>query len=172
VNIEQKALEFATKAHEGQVRKYTGEPYINHPIAVAEIVRSVPHTPEMIAAAYLHDVVEDCGVNYGQLINGLGVNVARLVLWLTDVSQPTDGNRATRKAMDRKHIAYAPAEAQTIKLADLIHNTSSIAQHDPEFWKVYREEKRALLEAITKGDPTLMAKAKQLVFGIHIPLDT
>lgn len=55
------AMRVATAAHEGigQVRKYTGEPYINHPAAVAELVSSVPHTPEMLAAAWLHDTVED-----------------------------------------------------------------------------------------------------------------
>ena len=54
-----KAIEFATKAHEGQVRKYTGEPYIVHPLEVAEIVKTVEHTEEMLMAAVLHDTVED-----------------------------------------------------------------------------------------------------------------
>lgn len=62
--IEEKARVFATAAHGavGQVRKYTGEPYINHPAEVVQIVRSVQHTPDMIAAAWLHDVVEDTAV--------------------------------------------------------------------------------------------------------------
>ena len=54
-----RALEFAKKAHEGHKRKYTGEPYVNHPIAVAKIVASVTKDQEMLAAALLHDTIED-----------------------------------------------------------------------------------------------------------------
>ena len=158
-------LEFATAAHGDQKRKYTGDPYINHPIAVAEIVETVPHTQEMIAAALLHDVVEDTHVTIDQIADKFGDKVAELVGWLTDISRPEDGNRRTRKALDRAHSANAPAEAQTIKLADLIHNSISIAEHDPNFWKVYREEKVELLKVLTKGDKSLMYRAQQQVGG-------
>jgi (p)ppGpp synthase/HD superfamily hydrolase len=161
--LEQRALEFATLAHFGQSRKYTGEPYIVHPVAVAEIVRGVRHTPEMIAAAYLHDVVEDCGIPHQKIESVFGPDVANFVYWLTDISKPWDGNRSARKNMDRNHIERAPAEAQTIKLADLIDNTKSIKERDPDFWKVYRLEKIALLDVIDRGDPELMARARALV---------
>ncbi|MDF3208345.1 MULTISPECIES: HD domain-containing protein [Mesorhizobium] len=158
--LEEKALIFATKAHEGQLRKYTGENYIVHPIAVAEIVKTVPHTPEMIAAAILHDVIEDVpSVSIDDIDAEFGVQVAELVGWLTDVSRPDDGNRAARKALDLAHTAKAPATAKTIKLADLIHNTLTIKERDPNFWKVYRLEKLALLEVLREGDATLWARA-------------
>lgn len=158
-----RALKFARKAHGSinQRRKYTGEPYIVHPIAVAEIVRTVPHTPEMIAAAYLHDVVEDTAVTLEEVKTEFGREVAELVGWLTDVSTPADGNRRTRKAIDREHSARAPASAQTIKLADLIDNTKAIKPHDPGFWEVYRREKNQLLEVLTKGDRTLWLRARE-----------
>ncbi|MVA99819.1 HD domain-containing protein [Nitratireductor sp. CAU 1489] len=157
----EKALVFATTAHAavGQQRKYTGEPYIVHPIAVAEIVKSVPHTPEMIAAALLHDVVEDTLVTIEEIEAQFGAKVAELVGWLTDVSKPEDGNRAKRKAMDRDHIAKAPPEAKTIKLADLIDNTASIKARDPDFWRVYRREKAALLNVLQEGDKSLLERA-------------
>lgn len=157
------ALEFARKAHEGQVRKYTGEPYINHPIEVARIVSTVPHTDEMLAAAYLHDVVEDCGFSFPEIFHRFGEVVGKYVYWLTDVSMHSDGNRAQRKAIDRAHLALAPAAAQTIKLADLIDNTRTIADRDPKFWEVYRLEKIALLDVLTKGDMALMVKAREQV---------
>ncbi len=159
--LAERALTFATRAHAAidQRRKYTGEPYIAHPIAVAEIVRSVSHTEAMIAAAYLHDVVEDTPVTLAEIEAEFGPEVAVLVGWLTDVSRPGDGNRAARKALDREHSAAAPAEAQTIKLADLIDNTRSIRAHDPHFWPIYRREKVALLEAMNKGDPALRKRA-------------
>jgi (p)ppGpp synthase/HD superfamily hydrolase len=157
-DLEARALAFAKTAHEsiGQARKYTGEPYIVHPIAVAEIVRSVPHTPEMIAAAYLHDVVEDTPVTIEEIRTAFGDKVAELVDWLTDVSGPGDGNRRKRRELDLKHTARAPPDAKTIKLADLIDNSLTIAKHDRRgFWPVYRREKLALLEVLKDGDQTL-----------------
>lgn len=161
--MEKHALRFATRAHGDQKRKYSLEPYIAHPIAVAEIVRSVPHTPEMIAAALLHDVCEDTPVDLHEICGNFGGKVAQLVAWLTDISTPYHGNRAARKELDSHHTALAPAAAKTIKLADLIDNSVSIKEHDPDFWKVYREEKRRLLEVLKDGDPTLWSRAAELV---------
>lgn len=159
----EKARAFATAAHAavGQLRKYTFEPYIVHPAEVAALVATVPgHTPEMIAAAWLHDTVEDTGVTIELIRSEFGAEVAELVGWLTDVSRPDHGNRAARKAVDRAHTAGAPAAAQTIKLADLIANTRSIMEHDEKFAVTYLAEKRMLLEVMTKGDPGLMAQAR------------
>ena len=73
----EKAIQFATKAHEGQVRKYTGEPYIVHPLAVMETVATVEHTDEMLMAAVLHDTVEDCDVTLDDIVTEFGEIVAR-----------------------------------------------------------------------------------------------
>jgi (p)ppGpp synthase/HD superfamily hydrolase len=156
---------FATAAHAavGQLRKYTFEPYIVHPAEVAEIVASVGGSDAQVAAAWLHDTVEDTGVTSELIRKEFGDEVATLVGWLTDVSRPDHGNRAARKAVDRAHTASAPAEAQTIKLADLICNTKSIVAHDPEFARVYLAEKRALLEVMTKGDARLRERAMQQI---------
>lgn len=166
MDVVRKAQVYAMAAHAavGQKRKYTGEPYIVHPAEVASIVASVPgSTPDMVAAAWLHDVIEDTGCTFTDVHMAFGIDIATLVGWLTDVSKPEDGNRAKRKAMDREHTAQAPAEAQTIKLADLISNSRSIMQHDPEFAKTYLEEKRLLLEVMTKGDRGLHAQASKFV---------
>ena len=80
----QEALDFARNAHGEQQRKYTHEPYIEHPIRVAEMVKSVPHTEAMICAAYLHDVVEDTPVAHQEIEERFGPEVARLVHELTD----------------------------------------------------------------------------------------
>ena len=167
IDMEPRAKAFATAAHAAvkQRRKYTGAPYIVHPAAVVEIVRSVPHTPEMIAAAWLHDVVEDTGVTLDDIKSEFGPAVAELVFWLTDKSKPEDGNRAVRKAIDRAHSASAPPDAQTIKLADLIENTFTINAYDPDFAKVYLVEKKALLEVMTKGDEGLYRRAWKQLLG-------
>jgi (p)ppGpp synthase/HD superfamily hydrolase len=162
VSLSERALAFATEAHKGQKRKYTGEDYIVHPIAVAELVRTVQHTPEMIAAAYLHDTVEDCGVKLDTIEAEFGYEVRCLVWWLTEKATKADGNRRVRKRIDREHLAGAPAEAQTIKLADIIDNVSTIKERDPDFWRVYRLEKLALLDVLTRGDAGLLARAREL----------
>lgn len=161
----ERARVFATAAHAavGQVRKYTFEPYIVHPAEVAKIVRDAGGSEAMVAAAWLHDTVEDTGVTIETIRAEFGVEVAELVGWLTDVSRPEHGNRAHRKALDRAHSAAAPAEAQTVKLADLIANTRSIMAHDEAFAKTYLEEKRLLLAVMTKGDPVLMAEARKFI---------
>ena len=162
----EKARVFATAAHAAvaQLRKYTNEPYIVHPAEVFSIVSTVDGaTDEMLAAAWLHDVVEDTGVTIEVIKQMFGEEVAELVGWLTDVSRPEQGNRATRKAIDRAHTAMAPAEAQTIKLADLISNCTSIVEHDATFAKTYLEEKRLLLEVLTKGDRSLWERAHNIV---------
>jgi (p)ppGpp synthase/HD superfamily hydrolase len=117
----------------------------------------------MVAAAWLHDVVEDTGCTFTDIHMAFGIDIATLVGWLTDVSKPEDGNRAHRKAMDRHHTAQAPAEAQTIKLADLISNSRSIMAHDPAFAVTYLAEKRLLLEVLTKGDRGLHARASEFI---------
>ena len=162
MTLEERAREFATKAHDGQKRKYTGAPYIEHPAAVVEIVRSVPHTEAMLAGAWLHDVVEDCGVSRAEIAHHFGADVALIVDALTDVSTRDDGNRKARKALDLLHSAQAKPCAKTIKLADLIDNTSSIVEHDPEFAQVYLREKLALLEVLKEGDPILWQRAYDL----------
>ena len=161
-DIVEKARIFATAAHAAvkQTRKYTGEPYITHPEAVAKLVATVPHAPEMLAAAWLHDTVEDTGVDINTIDAVFGVEVARLVWELTDVSKPENGNREFRKAIDRAHSANGTAEAQTIKLADLIDNTATIEARDPAFAKVYHKEKALLLDVLTRGDAALMKMAR------------
>ncbi len=165
IDIIERAEQFAVQAHGPQKRKYSDQPYIVHPLEVAQIVQSVPHTNAMIAAAILHDVIEDTEASYDDIVVNFGVVVADLVEELTDVSKPEDGNRAVRKALDRAHLAKASADAQTIKLADIISNSKDIKENDPKFAKVYIPEMKALLEVLDKGDKDLMKQAQEQVFG-------
>ncbi len=158
-----RAYLFARNAHEGQVRKYTGEPYIVHPVEVMETIRSVEHTEDMLIAALLHDCVEDCDVTIKEIDYLFGCAVRAMVADLTDISTPSDGNREKRKTIDRFHTSESSWESKTIKLADLISNSKSILEHDKEFAKVYIKEKELLLEVLTEGDPTLYAQAKDIV---------
>jgi (p)ppGpp synthase/HD superfamily hydrolase len=165
MNIVERARVFATAAHAavGQKRKYTGEDYIVHPTEVAGIVRDASGTDAQIAAAYLHDVVEDTGVTIEQVEAEFGTEITELVSYLTDVSKPSDGNRKVRKTIDREHTAKAPAAAKTVKLADLISNTKSIVKYDLNFAEIYLEEKMELLSVLQHGgDPVLWKQAHAL----------
>ena len=158
MSISIKAMQFARYAHKDQVRKYTGNPYADHLAEVAGIVATVDNSQTTIAVAWLHDCIEDQGVTSQQLIDQFGFMVALGVSVLSDLET---GNRAERKAASRARLADAPGWIQTIKCADLISNTSSIVKYDPKFAVTYLEEKRLLLDVMTKADPRLIAIARK-----------
>lgn len=161
------ALFFMYGAHKAveQKRKYTGECYSVHPIDVYQTLLYDGGITEhnMLIAALLHDVLEDTGVSYKDIQALFGDDVAELVNGLTDISKPEDGNRETRKRIDREHTARQSARCKTIKLADLISNTKSIVQHDKEFAKVYMAEKKLLLEVLQEGNVELLKIATEVV---------
>jgi len=161
-DLVERARAFAIREHRriDHRRKYSKQPYDVHLKAVADLVAGVTDDPEMIAAAWLHDVVEDTPVTLDDVAREFGDAVARLVDELTDVSRPGDGNRAARKAIDRAHLAAASPRAQTVKLADLTDNARDICRHDAGFGRVYLAEMEALLAVLGAGDAKLMAKAR------------
>lgn len=152
---------FATEAHQriDHRRKYSNQPYAVHLERVAKTVASVTDSEEMIAAAWLHDVVEDTPATLDDIERNFGSSIASLVRELTDVSKPSDGNRAVRKSIDREYLAQASDRAQTVKLADLIDNCTDITKHDAAFARVFLDEMGALLDVLTKGDEGLMRRA-------------
>lgn len=159
IGVVEKASDFALEVHRQQKRKYTGEPYWYHLREVAMYLEGVGCDPEIVAAGFLHDCVEDQDVTLQELIDRFGMRVARLVDEVTDRSKPSDGNRAVRKRIDREHIARASPDGQSVKLADLLSNTSSIIQYDMGFARIYIPEKRLLLPLLTQGHPKLYKMA-------------
>jgi (p)ppGpp synthase/HD superfamily hydrolase len=185
MNKIEQAQKMAHEAHDsiGQKRKYTGEPYWVHTDAVASIVSSVTSDEDMIAAAHLHDVLEDVfpilnGWNYRRIEETFGSRVAEMVLDLTD-SYTKEAcpnlNRAARKAKELERISKISVEAKTIKLADLLDNTVSIVSYDKDFAKVYLREKLAMLPYLSDGNSELLQRcsvqtiAACAAVGIHIP---
>jgi hypothetical protein len=121
---------------------------------MAALLAEVIDDPAVIAAAWLHDTVEDTEATLEDIRNEFGDHVARLVGELTDVSKPSDGNRAVRKAIDRAHLAGASPEAKSVKLADLIDNCRG-------FCRIYLGEMAALLGVLGDGDPLLLERARK-----------
>lgn len=163
--IVQKALQYATDAHGeiGQKRKYTGEDYIVHPIAVAKIVLRYVDDENAVAAALLHDVVEDTNRTQDDITRDFGETISSYVEMLTDISKPSDGNRKTRKAIDCAHTAKAIPVIKTVKLADVLHNAPSIIQHNRGFAYKWMGEKVDLIEVLGEGEPELYRKVQKLI---------
>ena len=157
MSIAFEAMKFARHVHRNQVRKYTGNPYADHLAEVAGIVASVGGDGQMIAVAWLHDCVEDCGIDMREIQSKFGTMIATGVSFLSDMEE---GNRAERKAASRERLSDAPWWVQTIKCADLISNTSIIVKHDPKFAAIYLEEKRLLLDVMGKADSRLLEMAR------------
>ncbi len=158
-----RARRFAERAHNAinHRRKYSGRPYTEHLERVATRVAQVSDDAAAIAAAWLHDVVEDTPTSHTDIEREFGPHVAHLVHALTDVDT-SFGNRAARKSADRARLSQAPAAAHTVKLADLMDNAADIAANDPSFARVFLREMAAALAVLTKGDPTLLAEAREL----------
>jgi (p)ppGpp synthase/HD superfamily hydrolase len=153
-NLIMRAALFAEFAHRGQARRFTASPYIEHPRRVASYAARLGLSDEAIAAAFLHDVVEDCDVKLPELADSFGSKVAAYVDMLSDLQDPEkDGNRAERKKryFDRlqtyldEHYKLPgnpikPDEVITVKTLDIIDNARSLAGEDPDFWRTVRSE--------------------------------
>ncbi len=143
------AASLAEYAHAGQVRKYTGQPYIIHPLRVAGAV-SLLHgaTDDMIAAAWMHDVLEDTCVSLDQIDRATNSATASLVLQLTSGKFP-DLNREQRKAIQREKLAKASLHAQLIKCCDRIDNLNDLPEG--QFRELYARESIQLHQAMVNG---------------------
>jgi (p)ppGpp synthase/HD superfamily hydrolase len=122
------AIEFATKAHAGQTRKFSGEPYINHPLRVYERVKSYNGNTDEQLAAILHDVLEDTTATYDEIEERFGEDVAILVVELTNpyVASP---DKNIRSMFMMEHWEDMSEEAAFVKLCDRIDNLNDIP-HD------------------------------------------
>lgn len=164
-DIVSQAEGFCKAAHFDQVRKYTEEPYFTHCREVAFIVSCIDPKPraQVVAAAWLHDVLEDTDIDEEYLRHCFGDEITNLVLEVTDVSVPEDGNRKLRKELDRQHLMKSSPNGATIKLADLIHNTQNIVKYDPDFARIYLDEKERLLPHLFHGNTGLWHKAMKVL---------
>ncbi len=160
-SLEEKAKLFARQVHQqaDQRRKYTNAPYIVHPQAVAELIRKAGADETMLAAAWLHDTLEDTPTTFCQLQQLFGQEVAALVSMLTNPQTTESDTRLQKKQCHLQHTAKASAKAQTIKLADIIDNTKDIVDNDPNFARVYLVEKQIQIGLLRKGDPRLWQQA-------------
>jgi (p)ppGpp synthase/HD superfamily hydrolase len=139
---------FATVAHEaiGQKRKFSDEPYIAHPLRVAEMIKSLRHhTWQMAVVALLHDVVEDTHITNKMIEDEFGWYIAGMVADLTNADK-TAGNRKARLELNIERLKQARTPSKTVKVADIYDNLFGIAELDLSFAKLFVSEKRRVME--------------------------
>lgn len=152
-NLVHRAARLAAKAHKGQVRKFGKGPYIYHPMRVAGLVTLLEDSDDhMVAAAWLHDVLEDTDIPFEQLEQDFGV-VALMVRALTD-AQSKDLLRSERKAAQWAKMATAPHAVKVIKCCDRLDNLLDMPWDD--FRQHYARESILLCEAMAKGHAVLL----------------
>jgi (p)ppGpp synthase/HD superfamily hydrolase len=158
----ERARAYATGAHTavGQRHKREQFPYSRHLQSVAELVADAGGTPAMIAAAWLHDVVELTACTTNDLRMEFGDTVATYVDWLTEPSKDGD---AGAKAREHARLASAPVEAKAIKLADLIDNCSTVLEYKPEIVDQYLADKEHVIPLVADGDGPLYEKAMSII---------
>lgn len=129
-----KAASFAAEKHTAQRRKCTGDvPYINHPLAVADLIANVGQedNPILLAAAVLHDTLEDTKTTPEELQQEFGNQIMLLV---QEVSDNKALSKVERKKLQIEHARKASRWAKVIKLADKLHNLRSLMEQPPVAW--------------------------------------
>lgn len=166
------AAAFARIAHVGQMRKYSsGVPYITHPFRVAGWVASLVADDNLIAAAYLHDVIEDTTYGEDTIRSVFGGSVAGYVVELTNTTHDKLIPRAERKRLDRERIATISTGAKLVKMVDRWDNLMEMDCQDSEakrflrqaylqesydLWKVLKQDSNIMLHSGTIMLPTLI----------------
>ncbi len=133
-----KALEFAAHKHRDQRRKdASASPYINHPIALANVLTREGGVAEesVLIAAILHDTLEDTQTTRAELADTFGEHIASIVVEVTDDDRLL---KAERKRLQIEHAASISREAKLVKLADKICNVRDVADHPPARWDLAR----------------------------------
>lgn len=139
-----KAIKFAVDAHHGTERRGKGYPYVIHCLEAVEIVASMSSDPELLAAAALHDTVEDCGVSFEELEREFGAKVAQLVKVETDADVAAEDECASwrdRKKLGIDRISNATREEKIVALGDKLSNMRAIWRdsqvHGDKLWSIF-----------------------------------
>lgn len=153
VQVVEKAIAFATQAHEGQFRKGTTRPFIVHPLEVGQIVATMTEDEEIISAAFLHDTIEDCeGVTREMIREEFSERVASLVV---QESEDKTKTWMERKSATIERLKSAPWEVQVIALGDKLSNMRDIDRDYPlngdALWNRFRMKDKQMIGWYYKG---------------------
>jgi len=148
------AKKVAIIAHSGQFRKGTHDPYVYHVFSVAERVRDLGGDDVSVAAAYLHDVIEDTFVTADDLLDiGIPKDVVDVVIELTDTFTHESFpllKRSIRKQLEAYRLSKVSDRAKLVKICDIEDNDKTIEFVGGGFAKIWRSEKAILLQLLKK----------------------
>lgn len=155
------AIKFATLKHDGQRRKLSNEPYITHPIRVAQLAEEYVHDedkflwPSYAIVAILHDTLEDTETLYQELVDNFGDWVAKSVFALTNPPKEGAEKRAEYKKRIHARLSSEFAIIKTLKMCDRLDNLRSMKKGAKKWRDKYCEETRDLLRNIGDGNRVL-----------------
>jgi guanosine-3',5'-bis(diphosphate) 3'-pyrophosphohydrolase len=157
-----KAAAFAARAHRHQTRKDGVTPYFSHPVRVCLVVAHVFgfDDPRMLAAALLHDTIEDTTTDCDDLIKHFDAEVAR---WVSALSKDKRRPESEREAVYCDQLKAADWQVKVLKLADLYDNISDSITGDKDQPRTTAEKARRYLAAVRDGLPPEGEKALKLV---------
>ena len=150
-----RAEAFATIKHKGQKRKYGGADYITHPARVAKLVAG--HrlaTTDMVAGAWLHDVVEDCGVSFMEIYEVFGSGVLNIV-------DPLTKRDGVPKRVYYESFPDQPEEVCVVKLYDRLDNVSDLHMADKDFREYYKRDTARLLKYVRWADEEIATQIER-----------
>ncbi|MFL9913989.1 HD domain-containing protein [Paraburkholderia fungorum] len=167
MNILISAIAFAADKHRNQRRKdHEASPYINHPIALANVLANEAGVDDerVLMAAVLHDTIEDTETTEQDLLRLFGKDVADIVMEVTDDKTLP---KAERKRLQVEHAAHISRRAKLVKLADKICNLRDIVQNPPADWPIERKGEyfdwaKAVVDGLRGAHPGLEALFDQL----------
>ena len=171
LSILERAYAAAEKAHEGQKRQ-SGEPYITHPLAVAQILADLGLGPRAVAAALLHDTVEDTDYSLAELTRDFGDEVAMLVDGVTKLDKVKYGESAQAETVRKMIVAMSrDIRVLIIKLADRLHNARTWGFVPPEKAKRKATETLEIYAPLAHrlGIQTIKAELEDLSFAVLQP---
>jgi (p)ppGpp synthase/HD superfamily hydrolase len=162
--------QFASTAHGMQRRKFADEPYINHPLRVMQICKRFTDDVTVLAAALLHDVLEDTSTSQQEMLSFLETVLSpfeskatlEMVIDLTDIYTSKNypqWNRRIRKNHEVNRLSRIRPTSQTIKYADIIDNSKDILRAEEDFARKYLHECRQILKNLKKGNRSLWEEA-------------
>lgn len=175
LSASQKAIRFAANAHRKQSRA-TGKPYITHPVEVGNIVKQFKKShniDSLIAAAYLHDTIEDTDTTYEDLVKMFGGLIADIVQELTSDADSDDYKKRGKAQYLKDKMVNMSDWALVIKLADRLHNVSDLGAKGgkgDEWGRKYKAQTQNILDEL-ESSRTLTRTQKKLVNAIRKKMD-
>ena len=169
----QKAFHFAELAHDGQTRDFSKTPYVSHPKRVARIIQKRGYSKTIVIAAVLHDVLEDTGFNYDDLVERFGQLATNIVVEVSEPSKLRENctmSREQREAEFLEQLINISMAGKAIKLADILDNTRDFCKYynqNKERAQRFYFAKMDMLARLHDGDEELYKLAREELFKLH-----